>query len=687
MYIMRYILLILVIFTFGACEKDYSPTKPNDTGDITFVFAPTGKTEKSVSDSLDAVQKAAKPAAMTQLEVRVLQSDNELLASKTFTPSDGVFNVRMSVTAQENLKVLCLGMFDGAVGYFGIDDDVDVVAGQSTTAVISGWNDAYLTYIGDISPNPSTDGSYTVSWTQAPNATTYVLQEAANESFAGASTVYSGSALQHSVSGKQSGTYFYRVQASNIYNVSSSWSDIDSVTVQEMYTISGTVAGGSGATVILSGSASETQTADETGHFSFTVPKGGSYTVTPEKQDYTITPESITFENISDNQTANFTASYITFVISGTISDGGGATVTLSGEASETQTADETGYFSFTVPKGGTYSITPTKQDYTITPESMTVENVSSDQTANFTASYSPALTTYTISGTISGADNVIVTLSGDSSDSQEVNDGGSYSFEVDEGGNYTVTPSKTAYTFSPVNKAFKNVNSDYTQDFTASEIPPNTYTISGIISGADGVTVTLSGDKSQNMEINDGDSYSFIVDEGGNYSVTPTKDGYIFTPPSQTFSNISENQTRGFTATKNNTYFTLGSTMDEVRSVQGAPKSINNYSSYTIWSYGPYSLTTVKFSNDTNSVIAYDNYDNILNVFMGSAIEGSVFTIGSTQSEVLAAQGTPKSINNYSSYTIWGYGSYSLTTVKFSNDTNLVIEYSDYDNILNIGS
>ena len=50
----------------------------------------------------------------------------------------------------------------------------------------------------------------------------------------------------------------------------------------------------------------------------------------------------------------------------------------------------------------------------------------------------------YTLSGTITGADNITVTLSGGLSGVQTVNSGGRYSFTVESGGDYTVTPSKS---------------------------------------------------------------------------------------------------------------------------------------------------------------------------------------------------------------------------------------------------
>jgi hypothetical protein len=78
--------------------------------------------------------------------------------------------------------------------------------------------------------NSDGDGNYTVSWNTSSGATGYTLQEANNASFTGAMSVYSGSGTSTSITGKPTGTYYYRVNASNTYG-SSGWSNIQSVTV------------------------------------------------------------------------------------------------------------------------------------------------------------------------------------------------------------------------------------------------------------------------------------------------------------------------------------------------------------------------------------------------------------------------------------------------------------------------
>jgi Tol biopolymer transport system component len=304
-------ILLGLILLFTACEKDHSPTKPSisTTGTIQIVIADKSAPAIDVPDSLDSVNKPAKPSRLDQLEVRVLKSDNSILASKTFTPSNGNFQVAMTVEAQNDLKVLCLGMFDSNVGYFGIDEDVDLQAGKTTTATITGWNDSYVPEILPISPNPSTDGSYNVSWNNVPNAANYVLQEADNQGLDGIGTVYSGNEPMRGFSGMVSGTYYYRVQATNTYGITSGWSDIASVTINKTeYIISGTVTGANGVLVTLSGNAFDSKTVNDGGSYSFTVAKGGNYSITPSKTDYIFTPENQTFINVISDQTQDFTS-------------------------------------------------------------------------------------------------------------------------------------------------------------------------------------------------------------------------------------------------------------------------------------------------------------------------------------------------------------------------------------------
>ena len=78
--------------------------------------------------------------------------------------------------------------------------------------------------------NPAGGNDYTVNWQSAANAINYILQEADNNNFTGASTVFDGPNTSVNITGKDVGTYFYRVKSKNAAH-ESAWSNIESVEV------------------------------------------------------------------------------------------------------------------------------------------------------------------------------------------------------------------------------------------------------------------------------------------------------------------------------------------------------------------------------------------------------------------------------------------------------------------------
>ncbi|MGI9107393.1 MAG: carboxypeptidase regulatory-like domain-containing protein [Pyrinomonadaceae bacterium] len=325
------------------------------------------------------------------------------------------------------------------------------------------------------------------------------------------------------------------------------------------YTISGQVTENgnalAGVTITLSGSQSATVITDASGNYSFTVPGGGNYTVTPSLANYTFAPPVANFTNLSTNQTANFAATLNSYTINGQVTEGGaalaGVTITLSGSQATTTTTDAAGNYSFTVPGGGNYTVTPALVNYTFAPPSQTFENLSTNQTANFAAT----LNSYTISGQVTengvALAGVTITLSGSQSASVITDAAGNYSFTVPGGGNYTVTPSLTNYTFTPPVANFTNLSANQTANFAATL---NTFTISGQVTengnALAGVTITLSGSQSATTTTDAAGTYSFTVAGGGTYTSTPSLTNYTFAPPSQTFENLQANQTANFAGT-----------------------------------------------------------------------------------------------------------------------------------------
>jgi len=77
----------------------------------------------------------------------------------------------------------------------------------------------------------------------------------------------------------------------------------------QTFSLSGTITGGSGATVTLSGAASATTTANSSGAYTFTGLPNGAYTVTPSNAGFTFTPanQAVTI-NGANLSGVNFTA-------------------------------------------------------------------------------------------------------------------------------------------------------------------------------------------------------------------------------------------------------------------------------------------------------------------------------------------------------------------------------------------
>ena len=137
-------------------------------------------------------------------------------------------------------------------------------------------------------------------------------------------------------------------------------------------------------------------------------------------------------------------------VISGVITpaaNADGATVALSGPVTRLVAVDPAGAFTFNAIPNGTYTITPSRANYTFTPATRSVTVSGASVTGvNFTADPVP---TWSISGSASaGGSGATLSISGGTT---VVADGsGNYSAAGLLDGTYTVTPSKAGYTFVP---------------------------------------------------------------------------------------------------------------------------------------------------------------------------------------------------------------------------------------------
>jgi protocatechuate 3,4-dioxygenase beta subunit len=224
--------------------------------------------------------------------------------------------------------------------------------------------------------------------------------------------------------------------------------------------------------------------------------------------------------------------------------------MTLSGTASATTITDSSGSYTFTGLRSGTYTVTPSKSEYTFTPTSQQVPVSGANVTGvNFVAT----AITYSISGKVTGViqAGVTMTLSGTVSASTTTDSLGSYTFTGLRSGTYTVTPSKSEYKFTPASQQVtvsgENVSG---VDFMAAVA---TYAISGTVSGAvqAGVTMMLSGIVATSTTTDSSGNYIFSGLGNGTYTVTPNKSRYAFNPPNILVTINNGNQAeQNFTAT-----------------------------------------------------------------------------------------------------------------------------------------
>ncbi|MDQ1559830.1 MAG: hypothetical protein QOD32_2890 [Pyrinomonadaceae bacterium] len=129
----------------------------------------------------------------------------------------------------------------------------------------------------------------------------------------------------------------------------------------------------------------------------------------------------------------------------------------------------------------------------------------------------------------------------------------GVYTFDgLAPGGNYTVTPLRDYYSFNPPSAVFNNLSGDRVASFVGT---PLHVTISGRVSDAngnvvDGVHISVSGERNVGYETDA--SGQFVLRDvlsGGDYTLTPFKEGFTFNPSQLVFKNPETDQVANFVA------------------------------------------------------------------------------------------------------------------------------------------
>ena len=264
------------------------------------------------------------------------------------------------------------------------------------------------------------------------------------------------------------------------------------------------------------------------GTYKAIVDYGWNGTVTPTKVGYIFTPTSKPYSAVTrDQMNQDYRGTLMTFTISGSAGVEG---VVMNG-LPDNPTTGVNGIYSATVEYGWSGTVTPTKDGYTFEPAELSYSDLISAQADR---DYIANVMTFTISGT-AGMDGV--EMKGFPGAAVFTDVSGYYSASIDYGWSGTVTPVKAGWTFEPATMNYTKLTSERTnQDYTAKVI---TLTISGSV-GMDGVTMDgLPG----NPVTSGGGLYSATVDYNWSGTVTPMKEGYEITPPSNVYSLINKDQ------------------------------------------------------------------------------------------------------------------------------------------------
>lgn len=308
-------------------------------------------------------------------------------------------------------------------------------------------------------------------------------------------------------------------------------------------TITGTVAGAvaAGVTVTLTGPSSATTKTDADGAFVFRGLLDGQYTVVPSFAGYVFTPANclVTIAGPSVTYVA-FASDFAPHSIAGKVSGAVSANVVIALYVTGLDTPIATrltgadGSYTFASLPNGDYRVEPSLTGYAFGPAAALVTLGGADVSGvDFVA-----VPVHGISGVVQNAGGNIVTmkLAGARETTVSTDALGAYLFTGLPDGTYFVTPSLEGYTFDPQSLPVALAGADATDvSFVATPIP--TYTVSGTISGATGLTVTLtlSGTATGSVETGTG-TYEFTGLGNGSYMVIPSLPGYTFTPASRAF-------------------------------------------------------------------------------------------------------------------------------------------------------
>jgi hypothetical protein len=297
------------------------------------------------------------------------------------------------------------------------------------------------------------------------------------------------------------------------------------------------------------GTGTSSASTDANGNYSHLVEAGWSGSAAPWKEGYEFAPGSRPYNNVtSDLAGEDYSADAVFPVISGMVKRLTGAgfpRVPLDFAGTIQTYSNDIGMYAQTVPFGWTGFVTPVKSGYEFEPPFLEYENVNTNQ---LNRDYVTTTLFLYITGRVTtpggeGVADILLTFS-NGGGITVTDENGDYVHGVDFAWSGTVTPSSEEYTFEfPFIEYPRLEENRYDQNFTAHEILPvisgrvTQSTPSGIF-GLGGVSLNFS-DGAASTETDQEGYYAQSVPSAWFGSITPEKNGYVFFPTSQYYSNV----------------------------------------------------------------------------------------------------------------------------------------------------
>ena len=180
----------------------------NGAGPGAWSAARAATTDAAANRPPEAADDTATTAPGTPVTIDVLANDAD--------PDRDALTVALASQPQHGAATVNAGgtvTYTPEVGHVGEDRfDYTVSDGAATDTATVTVTVSFVSSTLTVTPNPSTDGRYTVRWTAPGFGSTYRLDESADGGAAW-TAVYSGTGLETTISGQDNGIYHYRLYA------------------------------------------------------------------------------------------------------------------------------------------------------------------------------------------------------------------------------------------------------------------------------------------------------------------------------------------------------------------------------------------------------------------------------------------------------------------------------------------